>query len=78
MESARAELASANEAGEQGQQQLAAKVRHQSRKGREYTRSEYQSRKGREYTRNGHQSKKGRENIPVAGTDHRRGERICP
>eukprot|EP00976_Prorocentrum_cordatum_P071399 1180309-Prorocentrum_minimum.AAC.1 len=27
-----------------------------------------------EYTRSGHQSRKGRENIPVAGTNHGRGE----
>ena len=32
----------------------------------------------REYDRSGHQSQKGRENIPVAGTNHRRGERIYP
>eukprot|EP00976_Prorocentrum_cordatum_P095843 1190320-Prorocentrum_minimum.AAC.2 len=32
----------------------------------------------REYTRSGHQSQKGRENIPVAGTNHRRGERTYP
>eukprot|EP00976_Prorocentrum_cordatum_P107657 1194682-Prorocentrum_minimum.AAC.3 len=30
----------------------------------------------REYTRSGNQSQKGRENIPVAGTNHKRGERI--
>ena len=28
------------------------------------------------YTHSGHQSQKGRENIPITGTDHRRGERI--
>eukprot|EP00976_Prorocentrum_cordatum_P110506 1195210-Prorocentrum_minimum.AAC.10 len=32
----------------------------------------------REHTRSGHQSQKGRENIPVAGTNRRRGERIYP
>eukprot|EP00976_Prorocentrum_cordatum_P107380 1194632-Prorocentrum_minimum.AAC.3 len=30
------------------------------------------------YTRSGHRSQKGRENIPVAGTNRRRGERIYP
>eukprot|EP00976_Prorocentrum_cordatum_P003184 61633-Prorocentrum_minimum.AAC.1 len=45
---------------------------------REYTRSGNQSQKGREYTRSGNQSQKGRENIPAAGTNHRRGERIYP
>eukprot|EP00959_Pyramimonas_sp_CCMP1952_P215765 4513044-Pyramimonas_sp.AAC.1 len=30
----------------------------------------------REYTRSGHQSQKGRENIPGAGANHRRGERM--
>eukprot|EP00959_Pyramimonas_sp_CCMP1952_P089586 1874213-Pyramimonas_sp.AAC.1 len=30
------------------------------------------------YTRSGHQSRKGKENIPVAGTNHGRGERIYP
>eukprot|EP00959_Pyramimonas_sp_CCMP1952_P426204 8926919-Pyramimonas_sp.AAC.1 len=29
-------------------------------------------------TRSGHQSRKGRGNIPVAGTNHGRGERIYP
>eukprot|EP00976_Prorocentrum_cordatum_P094895 1189967-Prorocentrum_minimum.AAC.2 len=29
-------------------------------------------------TRSGHQSQKGRENIPAAGTNRRRGERIYP
>eukprot|EP00976_Prorocentrum_cordatum_P067936 1178933-Prorocentrum_minimum.AAC.3 len=32
----------------------------------------------RDYTRIGHQLQKGRENIPVAGTNRRRGERIYP
>eukprot|EP00976_Prorocentrum_cordatum_P118098 1196411-Prorocentrum_minimum.AAC.3 len=32
----------------------------------------------REYIRSGYQSQKGRENIPAAGTDRRRGERIYP
>eukprot|EP00959_Pyramimonas_sp_CCMP1952_P284204 5940650-Pyramimonas_sp.AAC.1 len=32
----------------------------------------------REYTHSGHQSQKRRENIPIAGTNHRRGERIYP
>eukprot|EP00976_Prorocentrum_cordatum_P117104 1196258-Prorocentrum_minimum.AAC.2 len=40
--------------------------------------SGHQSQKGREYTSSGHQSQKGRENIPVAGTNHKRGERIYP
>eukprot|EP00959_Pyramimonas_sp_CCMP1952_P294976 6169686-Pyramimonas_sp.AAC.1 len=32
----------------------------------------------REYTLSGHQSRKGRENIPLAGTNRGRGERIYP
>eukprot|EP00976_Prorocentrum_cordatum_P104188 1193768-Prorocentrum_minimum.AAC.6 len=30
------------------------------------------------YTHSRHQSQKGRENIPISGTNRRRGERICP
>eukprot|EP00976_Prorocentrum_cordatum_P117582 1196328-Prorocentrum_minimum.AAC.5 len=53
---------------------------HQSQKGREnigqYTYSGHQSQKGREYSYNGRPSQQGRENIPITGTNRRRGERI--
>eukprot|EP00959_Pyramimonas_sp_CCMP1952_P019592 413701-Pyramimonas_sp.AAC.3 len=40
--------------------------------------SEERGETSREKTRSGHPSQKGRENVPVAGTNRRRGERIYP